>query len=149
MQDVSRYKGSEQFWLSDSFWSHQLGYKLSLAIKVEEGSSEHSLKVSVAVTSSEGKQSSYLEYPCIGNASIVILNPKVNDSQNGHELVDLMFMIVNKDPTSYPEIHDQTEISTDFIHKDCLFFRVEKVEMNERAYKLWLLDAKHFKQLNS
>lgn len=146
MQDVLSYKDSGEFWLSDSFYSHQLGYKLALAVKVENGSGDKTIKVTLALVSSEGKQSKYLDYPCIGNATVYILNPEINESTTVHEQAEFLFMLENKDPQSYPDLSEQTEISLDFIRKDCLFFRVDKVEMTENNYKLWLLDTKYFKK---
>ena len=72
MEDVSKYKTSGQFWLSDSFLSHQLGYRLSLAVKLE---AENHTKVTLPLMSAKGKRSPYLDYPCIGSATVIILNP--------------------------------------------------------------------------
>ena len=142
MQDVSSYKTSGEFWLSDSFLSHQLGYRLSLAVKLEAGSAENHTKVTLALMPAKGKHSPYLDYPCIGNATVIILNPEDNSN---HETVDFLFMFEKKDSQTYPDMNEQTEIQNNFIRKDCIFFRVDKIEMNERPYKLWLLDPKKYK----
>ena len=122
MEGVSYYKTSGEVWLSDSFLSHQLGYRLSLAVKLEPGSSENNTKVTLALMSAKGKHSPYLDYPCIGSATVIILNP---DDKSNHETADhFMFMLQNQEPqkTSYPEVNEQTEIGDGFIHKDCIFF---------------------------
>ena len=143
MEGVSYYKTSGEIWLSDSFLSHQLGYRLSLAVKLEAGSAENNTKVTLALMSAKGKNSPYLDYPCIGNATVIILNP---DDKSNHETAELMFMLQNQDQQkpSYPELNEQTEIADGFINKDCIFFRIEKVEMNERPYKLWRLDPQNY-----
>ena len=143
MEDVSKYKTSGQFWLSDSFLSHQLGYKLSLAVKLEAGSTENHTNVILALMSAKGKRGSYLDYPCIGSVTVIVLNP---DNKSNHETVDFMFMLQDRDPqkASYPEVNEQIEIADGFIRKDCIFFRIEKVEMNEKPYRLWLLDPQNY-----
>ena len=146
MEDVSYYKIQGEFWLSNSFLSHQLGYRLSLAVKLEPGSAENHTKVTLALMSAnlKGKHSPYLDYPCIGSATVIILNP---DDKSNHESAEFMFMLESKDPqkSSYPELNEQTEIGDEFIRKDCIFFRVDKVEMSERPYKLWLLDPQNYR----
>ena len=145
MEDVSKYKTSGQFWLSDGLLSHQLGYKLSLAVKLEAGSTENHTKVTLALMSrsAKGKRSPYLDYPCVGSTTVIILNP---DNKSNHETVDFMFMLQNQEPqrSSYPELNEQTEIADSFIRKDCIFFRIEKVEMSEKPYRLWLLDPQNY-----
>ena len=141
MHDALSFKSPGDFWISDSFYSHPLGYKLSLAVKVEEGSGDKNVKLTLALMSSESKQSKYLDFPCLANANVVILNPEANTD---HESVSLfLFMLGNEDPKNYPDLSEQTEISIDFIQKGCLFFRVNEVLMDEKSYKLWLLDPKY------
>lgn len=134
MPNVSSHITTGKFWHSDAFLSHQLGYKLCLAVKLGQGSREDRIKVELAVKSSAEEPSAHLDYPSKGNFTVIIMNPEANEH---HKVVESSFSIKHKDPTMFTE---QREISLQFIRKDCLFFRVYKIEMEERDHKLWLLD---------
>ena len=145
MENVSQYLDSGEVWISDTFRSHQLGYKLCLAVKLAKGSGEDSIDVTLAVTSSAVESHAYLDYPRIGNATITILYP-ITDVF--HETVEPFFMLENIKKPTMPDLFDQTEISGSFVMKDCLFFRVKKVEIQGVDFKPWLLDPTHSRNFN-
>lgn len=133
MQNVSGHKHSGETWYSDTFLSHQLGYRLNLAVKVEKGSQEDTRKLSIAlVLSKEGRSGTYLDYENVGNCIVTIMNPVANGN---HREVEFMFKLNNKDLTRFSR---EVEISHRYITKDCLFFRVVKVDIKET--RSWLLD---------
>ena len=145
MENVNQYLESGEVWISDTFHSHQLGYKLCLAVKLAKGSGEDNIDVTLAMMSSGVESSKYLDYPRIGNATIAVLYPVADAS---HEIIEHFFMLENKERTSTPDVCDQTEISGSFVMKDCLFFRVKKVEIQGVDFKPWLLDPTHSGNFN-
>ena len=137
MENVSNYIDSEDAWLSDSFLSHQIGYKICLAVRIGSSSGNSGmLNVMLGIAPADGPQGSYLVYPCTGFATIAIMNP-VEDCD--HHVLELMFTL---EESSYHEIAGEAvQIPQYFItHVNSLFFRVEKIDLDKTKYKLWLLD---------
>ena len=141
MENVSEYVDSDEAWLSDGFFSHQIGYKMCLAVRIESSSQvDGSLNVMMGITSAENTQNGYLSYPCSGFATVVILNPYKNCD---HKVTELVFILEKPALNSYREIVSEVvHIPPHFITQDdCIFFRVEKIDMDKIKHKLWLLDA--------
>lgn len=141
MENVTKYIDADTAWLSDSFFSHQIGYKICLAIKIESSpETDGSLNLVIGVTSVEGSPGSYLSYPCSGFATVAILNPHQN---YGHKVLAVVFLLENIALNSYKEIISEVvNIPRQFITQgDCIFFQVEKIDLDETKHKLWLLDA--------
>lgn len=139
MENVSEYIDSDMAWLSDDFCSHQIGYKLCLAVRIESSSEDDGmLNVMLGITSAEGPHNRYLEYPCNGFAKIMILNPMEDFD---HQALELMF-VLEKENTHTEIAGEVVKVPQHFITQvDCLFFQVEKINMDRKQYKLWLLDA--------
>ena len=140
MENVSEYIDSEDAWLSDSFLSHQIGYRICLAVRIGFSSGNSGmLNVMLGIASAEGHQSSYLVYPCTGIAKIVILNP-MEDCD--HHILELMFTL---EKSSYHEIAGEAVQIPHYFTTHCnsLFFRVERIDMDKSKYKVWLLDAEN------
>ena len=141
MENVSEYIDSDEAWLSDGFYSHQIGYRICLAIKLESSSDKDSaLNVMLGMISAEGMHSSYLVYPCSGFATVAILNPQANSD---HKVLELMFILEKPTLNNCSEIvSEMVQVPRHFItQKDCIFFQMDRVEMDESKQKLWLLDA--------
>ena len=141
MENVSEYIDSDEAWLSDGFYSHQIGYRICLAIKMELSSdSDGMLNVMLGMISAEGMHSSYLLYPCSGFATVAILNPQANSD---HKVLELMFILEKPTLSNCSEIvSEMVQVPRHFItQEDCIFFRVERIDMDEMKHKLWLLDA--------
>ena len=136
MKCVSEYKKSAgKIWFSPIFLSHQLGYKLRLAVRVSPQSQDKNLHLEVGIVSAPGAQEHYLKFPCNGDADVHILNPQENE--------DHKFISVNNF-----EINDASDCHSEFtfafvpkhyVHKDCLFFCVEEINLDHDC-KTWLLD---------
>lgn len=140
MEKVSEYIDSEDAWLSEGFLSHQIGYRICLAVRIGSSSGNSGmLNVMLGIASAEGHQSSYLVYPCTGLAKIAILNP-MEDCD--HHTLELMFTL---EQSSYHEIAGEAvQIPQYFItHSNSLFFRVERIDLDKTKYKVWLLDAEN------
>ena len=140
MENVSQYIDSEDAWLSEGFLSHQIGYRICLAVRIGSSSGNSGmLNVMLGIASAEGPQSSYLVYPCTGLAKLAILNP-MEDCD--HHVLELMFTL---EKSSYHEIAGEAvQIPQYFIaHSDSLFFRVETIDLDKTKYKVWLLDAEN------
>lgn len=142
MEDVSEYIDSEDAWLSEGFLSHQIGYRICLAVRIGSTCSSGNsgmLNVMLGIASAEGHQGSYLVYPCTGLAKIAILNPM---EDHDHHVLELMFTL---EKSSNHEIAGEAvQIPQYFIaHSNCLFFRVERIDLDKTKYKVWLLDAEN------
>ena len=140
IENVSEYVDSEEAWLSEGFLSHQIGYRICLAVRIGSSSGNSGmLNVMLGIASAEGHQNSYLVYPCTGLAKIAILNP-MEDCD--HHILELMFTL---EKSSYHEIAGEAvQIPQFFItHSNSLFFRVERIDLDKTKYKVWLLDAKN------
>jgi hypothetical protein len=143
MKPVSKYQlSTDEIWLSDSFSSHQLGYKLCLAAKVLPQSDtklnrKDSMHLEVGVVSAQDRQDSFLKFPCIGDAKVKLLNPHQNA---GHKELSMGFMIHNERHTTHtPELSYPIVVPKEFIFKDRLFFHVVAVQLSE-DHRPWLLD---------
>jgi hypothetical protein len=136
MKHISEYKTSPgKTWFSPNFLSHQLGYKLRLAVKVQPKPQDKHLHLEVGIVSAPGAQEHYLKFPCNGDADVHILNPQENKYH--------MFIFV----TNF-EINDASEnlgeftfalVPKDYVYKDCLFFCVEEIHLDQDC-TTWLLD---------
>lgn len=141
MKPVSKYQASTyKIWLSSSFLSHQVGYKLCLMAKILPKSNtklNDSVQLEVGVVSAQGQQDNFLKFPCIGDAKVKILNPHHN---KGHKEISMGFMIHNERCSahtlglSYPVI-----VPKEFIFKDRLFFHIVAIQLSE-DHRPWLLD---------
>lgn len=132
MKHVSEYKAStDKIWFSPTFLSHQLGYKLRLAVKMVPQSPNKHLHLKVGIVAAPGPQEHYLRFPCNGDASIHILNPQQNKE---HMFIFTGFKLNNDDNEYY-----FASIPKEYVYKDCLFFHVEEVCLGDN-YKTWLLD---------
>ena len=141
MENVSEYVDSDEAWLSDGFFSHQIGYKMCLAVRIESSSEDDGmLNVILGIASAEGPHSGFLEYPCSGFVTVMILNPL---EDHDHQVLELMFVLEKPNMYVYNEIGGEVvKVPQHFITPvDCLFFQVEKVDMDREQYRLWLLDA--------
>ena len=141
MENVSKYIDADKAWLSDGFCSHQIGYRICLAIKIESISDNDGMvNVMLGVISAEGAQSSYLVYPCSGLATVAILNPQANSD---HKVLEVIFVLEKPALNSYSEIESElVQVPRCFITQDdCIFFLVEKIDMDDSGQNLWLLDA--------
>ena len=141
MENVSEYIDLDEAWLSEGFYSHQIGYKICLAVRIESCSEEDDmLNVVLGISSTEGLHRKYLVYPCSGLAKILILNP-IEDS--GHQVLELMFTLEKPILNSYSEIPGEAvKIPQHFTaHEGCLFFHVETIDIDKTKYSLWLLDT--------
>lgn len=141
MEKVSEYTDLDEAWLSEGFYSHQIGYKICLAVRIESCSEEDDmLNVILGISSTEGPHRKYLVYPCSGLAKILILNP-IEDS--GHQVLELMFTLEKPNHNSYSEIPGEAvKIPQHFTaNEDCLFFHVETIGIDKTKYSLWLLDT--------
>lgn len=141
MENVSEYTDLDEAWLSDGFYSHQIGYKICLAVRIESCSEEDGmLNVILGIASAEGPHRKYLVYPCSGLAKILILNP-VEDS--GHQVLELMFTLEKPNLNSYSEIPGEAvKIPQHFTaNEGCLFFQVETIDIDKTKYSLWLLES--------
>ena len=140
MENVSEYIDSEDAWLSESFLSHQIGYKICLAVRIGSSSGNSGmLNVMLGIASAEGHQGSYLVYPCTGLAKIAILNPM---EDYDHHVLELMFTL---EKSSHHEIAGEAvQIPRYFVtHANSLFFRVERIDLDKIKYKVWLLDTEN------
>ena len=142
MKPISKYQTStDEIWISPSFLSHQLGYKLSLTVRLLQQASmkqlRNSVQLEVGIVSAQRRQDSFLKFPCIGDIKVKILNPHQN---KGHMEISMGFMINNdrrKDRT--PELSYPMTVPKDFIFKDRLFFHIVTVQLSE-DHRPWLLD---------
>ena len=137
MKRVSDYQTSRgKIWFSPTFLSHQLGYKLRLAVKVQPQTSlpfNENLQLNIAVVSPPGDQEDFLKLPCIGDATLQILNPEEDED---HINISVEFMI--GDEPDHERFTDAS-VPQSYIHHDCLFFSVIEVDLDEE-YKPWLLN---------
>ena len=131
MKHVSEFKTSGTTWFSPTFLSHQLGYKLRLAVKMQPLTLNENLYLDVGIESALGAQEHYLKFPCIGDATVHILNPQQNRE---HIDISIGFMI-NDEFNEYIS----ALVPKAYVYKDCLFFSVEEVYLDD-DYKTWLLD---------
>lgn len=140
MENVSEYIDSEDAWLSEGFLSHQIGYRICLAVRIGSSSGNSGmLNVMLGIASAEGHQGSYLVYPCTGLAKIAILNPM---EDYDHHMLELMFTL---EKSSHHEIAGEAvQIPRYFVtHANSLFFRVERIDLDKIKYKVWLLDTEN------
>ena len=134
MKPFSEYQTcTDKVWLSPTFLSHQLGYKLRLAVNIQPLLLNDNPQLKIGIVSASEGQADYLKLPCIGDAKVHIINPQQNKR---HKDISFGFIIPG-DNESYNFTF--ALLSKDFVYKDCLFFRVEEVYLDE-AYKPWLLD---------
>ena len=141
MEHVSDYIDSDEAWLSDGFFSHQIGYKMCLAVRIESSSEDDGmLNVILGIASAEGPHSGFLEYPCSGFVTVMVLNPMEDQD---HQILELMFVLEKPNMYVYNEIGGEVvKVPQNFITPmDCLFFHMEKVDIDKEQYRLWLLDA--------
>ena len=142
MENVSKYLDFDETWLSEVFYSHQIGYKICLAVRLESSSEgDGMVNVILGVTSAEGPHSRYLVYPCSGFAKLLILNPK---EDSGHQALELPFSLETPIKVNgYSEIEGEAvKIPQYFIvRKEFLFFQVEQISVDKAKHALWLLDA--------
>ena len=140
MKPVSKYQASNEIWLSSSFSSHQLGYKLCLMVKIPPQSGtklNDDIQLEVGVASAQKQQDSFLRFPCIGDAKVKILNPHWNE---GHKEISMGFMIHNERHNAHsPKLSYPMIVPKEFVFKDRLFFHVVAVQLGEE-YRPWLLD---------
>ena len=141
MKPVSKYQASkDEIWLSSSFSSHQLGYKLCLTAKILTNSGtklKDSIQLEIGMVSVQGRQDSFLKFPCIGDTKVKILNPHQN---KGHKEISMGFMIHNEQRISHaPELSYPMIVPKEFIFKDQLFFHIVAVQLSE-DHRPWLLD---------
>ena len=65
MKYISEYKTSPgKTWLSPIFLSHQVGYKLRLAVRVSPQPQDGNLQLEIGIISA-GAQEHYLKFPCM------------------------------------------------------------------------------------
>ena len=137
MKPVSDYQNSAgKTWFGPAFQSHQLGYKLCLAVKMQPQASldlNDNLQLNVGVVSAPGDQLDFLKFPCIGDATVQVLNPQQNKR---HIDISVGFMISDDHESGRFTF---TFVPKEYVEKDRLFFRVVKVDLDEE-YKPWLLD---------
>ena len=134
MKPVSEYQTStSKIWFSPTFRSHQLGYKLRLAVEVKPQPSHLQLNVAI-VSAPPEDQPEFVKFPCVGYATVHILNPQHNKR---HKDISFGFRISDESDKSMP-----AAVPNEYIMDDHLFFRVVKVELEE-DYKPWLLDPHH------
>ena len=135
MKPVSEYQGSTgKTWFSPTFLSHRLGYKLCLAVKMQTQASlplNENLQLNVGVVSAPGEQGDFLKFPCIGDATVQVLNPQQNKRRID---ISVGFMIGDES-----ERFTFASVPKAYIYQDRLFFRVVKIDLDEE-YKPWLLD---------
>ena len=135
MKPVSDYQASTgKTWLSPTFLSHQLGYKLCLAVRIQPQASlpfNENLQLNVGIVSASEDQEDFLKFPCIGDATVQILSPEKNQ-----RCIDIPvgFMIGDE-----PERFTYASVPKTYIHSNCLFFHVVKIDLGDE-YKPWLLD---------
>ena len=134
MKPVSDYQAStSKTWLSPTFRSHQLGYKLRLAVRILPQASlplNDNLQLDIGIVSAPEDQEIFLKLPCISDATVQILNPEKNTCKP----ISIGFMTGDES-----EKFMHTSVPKTYIHCNCLFFRVVKIDLGEE-YKLWLLD---------
>lgn len=138
MTDVGTYKrSSTTFWMSTPFRSHQLGYKLYLAVRF---SPADSLRLEMALGSVQDNRDSttHLRFPCIGDAIIKVLNPHENKN---HIKVQMGFTIHATiiSQHEFPEGGSFVAISENYIDDDCLNLQVTEIHLDDK-YRPWLLD---------
>ena len=135
MKPVSEHQASTgKTWLSPIFLSHQLGYKLRLAVKMQPQPSlpmNDNLQLNVGIVSARGEQADFLKFPCIGDAKVHILNPQQNEQPIN---ISVGFMISDES-----DRFTFASVPKDYIYEDCLFFCVVNVHL-DTEYKPWLLD---------
>jgi hypothetical protein len=135
MKSVSKYQASTgKTWFSPVFLSHQLGYKLRLAVKIQPQATiplNENLQLNVRIVSASGDQEDFLKLPCVGDATVQVLNPEQNKRRID---ISVGFMIGDES-----ERFTYASVPKVYIHHDCLFFRVVKIDLAEE-YKPWLLD---------
>ena len=141
MTFVSKYQAStDKIWLSSSFLSHQLGYKLCLMAKILPKSRKKlndSIRLEVGIVSAQGQQDNFLKFPCIGDAKVKVLNPHQN---KGHKEISMGFVIHNGQHNAHTsELSYPMVVPKEFIFKDRLFFHVVMVQLSE-DHRPWLLD---------
>ena len=136
MKHISEYKtspGHGKTWLSPIFLSHQLGYKLRLAVRVSPQPQDGNLQLEIGIVSA-GAQEHYLKFPCNGDANVHILNPQENED---HKFIFVNNFEINNGASDY---HNFASVPERYVHKDCLFFCVEEIYLDDDDCKIWLLD---------
>ena len=76
-------------------------------------------------------QEDFLKFPCIGDATVQILNPEKNKRRID---IPVGFMIGDES-----ERFTYASVLKTYIHRNCLFIRVVKIDLADE-YKPWLLD---------
>lgn len=136
MKPIRNYQASTgKTWFSPTFLSHQLGYRLCLAVKIQPQASlplNENLQLNIGIVSAPGHQEKFLKFPCIGDATVQVLNPEQNKR---HIDISVGFMIGDEES----ERLTYASVPKAYIHHDFLFFRVVKIDLAEE-YKPWLLD---------
>lgn len=135
MKHVSEYKASAgKTWFSPTFLTHQLGYKLQLAVKVQPQQPQNEyLHLEVGIVLAPGDQEHYLKFPFKGDADVHILNPQQNKR---HKFISIDFEI--NDESDY-EFTLALVPKDRYVYKDCLFLCVEEICLDHEC-KTWLLD---------
>ena len=135
---VSAYKEpSSKFWISSPFMSHQLGYKLFLAVKFSQRDPTH-LEIAVRSPQEIYQRPSHLKFPCEGDVTVRILNPRENKE---HIKTSVGFIInaTTIDPvTKFPQQSCNLPVSSKYIDNDNLYLQVVEVQL-EDEYRPWLL----------
>jgi hypothetical protein len=136
MKSVSKYQASsDNTWYSPVFLSHQLGYKLRLAVEIQPQATlplNENLQLDIRIVSASGDQEDFLKLPCVGDATVQVLNPEQNKRRID---ISVGFMIGDELVRTYAS----ESVPKAYIHHDCLFIRVVKIDLAEE-YKPWLLD---------
>lgn len=136
MNQVGFYQNSTTIWRSTPFISHQLGYKLNLAVRFDPNTPT-CLELAMGSAQSSQNSSSHLKFPCIGDATVKILNP----NEDKHHITLHMGFSVTAEPINilkFPESGSFESIPEQFIHEDSLHFQVVEIHLDDK-YKPWLL----------
>ena len=136
MNEVGSYQNSTTIWRSAPFISHQLGYKLNLAVRFNPNIPT-CLELALGSAQNGQNTSSHLKFPCIGDATVKILNPK----EDRHHIKLHMGFSVTAEPVNlleFPEGGSFESIPKQFIHEDRLHFQVVEIHLDDK-HKPWLL----------
>ena len=156
MKEFERHKRERQNgtaeWLSPSFYTHPQGYRMCLGVFADGIRSDTGTHVTAQVYIMQGEFNDHLKWPFRGVITIQILN-QLEDKEHYEQIIefsgDESDNVAGRKTEALPsvgraqlkfishaELHHNCAKNCQYLHNDCLCFRVTKVELKNKTHYL-------------
>ena len=156
MPHFNDHRTNNKCWYSTPFYSHPKGYKMCLRVDANGIATSHGTHVSLFICLMQGDHDEELLWPFQGKITVELLNQVKDshhhmgtiqfDSQQNDECNSRVTSVVSGTGRGWPQFIShkllsagkRSEISCQYLQGDCLYFRIQKIEVHE-ANKPWLI----------